>query len=147
MISDAIQPMMPPAEMIGMFTHVIASDRPIASIAQDVPAACEKNKLSLLTTYAYHDILAEKGFPIERKAFVYEICQARTASLMLSGHPEFAVFMPCKIALYEDGGKTILSTMNMDLVLPAAQDDPALFEEATRLFGTLRAMMESLGNG
>jgi uncharacterized protein (DUF302 family) len=139
--------MMSPAEMIGMFTHVIASDRPIASIAQDVPAACEKNKFSLLTTYAYHDILAEKGFPIERKAFVYEICQARTASMMLGGHPEFAVFMPCRLALYEEGGKTILSTMNMELILPVAQDNPALLEEATRLFGTLRTMMESLSNG
>ncbi len=139
--------MLSPAEMIGMFTHVIASDRPIEAIAQDVPGACAANKFSLLTTYAYHDILAEKGFPIERKAFVYEICQARTASLMLTGHPEFALFMPCKIALYEDGGKTILSTMNMDMVLPVAQDNPALFEEATRLFGTLRAMMESLRNG
>src|SRR5690606_37787222 len=88
MIQDAIQPMLSPAEMIGMFTHVIASDRPIEAIAQDVPGACAANKFSLLTTYAYHDILAEKGFPIERKAFVYEICHARTASLMLTGHPE-----------------------------------------------------------
>jgi len=147
MIHDTDQPTMSPEEMIGQFTHSVTSDRPIESIAADLPAAFEQNKFSLLATYAFHDILATKGFPIDRKAFVFEICQARTASLMLGGHPEFSLFMPCKVALYEEGDKTILSTMNMGAVLPAVQEDTALFEEASRLYGTLQAMMESLRIG
>lgn len=147
MIQETIQPMMSPAEMMGMFTVTMPSDRPIADIARDVPAACEQGKFALLTTYAYHEIVESKGFPIQRKVFIYEICQAKTAAMMLTSHPLFSVFMPCKIALYEEGDQTILATMNMAAMLPAVQDDPALYEEATTLFATLTDMMESLRDG
>ena len=40
---------------------------------------------------------------------------------MLTTNPEFSTFMPCTLSVYEAGDKTILSTMNMDLLTQLEQ--------------------------
>ena len=100
--------------MIEMVTYKIESTQSIGKISESVPSACEKYKFALLQTYVYHEIVESKGFPIKRKVFVYEICQAKTAAAMLTDFPHFSIFMPCKLAIYEDNGETIISTMNME---------------------------------
>lgn len=130
--------------MIGMFTYAISSKLPIGLIAEKVPAACEKYKFALLQTYVYHDIVAGKGFPIDRKVYIYEICQAKTAAKMLTHYPHFSIFMPCKIAIYEENDSVVISTMNMEVMLDALSSSPELFDEATTLFNTLKTLMAEL---
>jgi len=144
MLKDLIQAIMPSEKMIEMFTLKLESEQPIETIAQKVSRECENHKFALLQTYVYHDIVKEKGFPISRKVFIYEICQAKTAALMLTSNPEFSIFMPCKIAMYEDGGKTIISTMNMEIMLNAVKSNPELYRETTTIFKTLKSLMTSL---
>ena len=137
---------MPAEKMIDMFTYKITSNQPIEVISKKVPEACEKHKFALLTTYNYHEIVESKGFPIERKVYVYEICQAKTAASMLTDFPHFSIFMPCKLAIYENDGKTVISTMNMEIMLNAVKANQELFKEATILFNTLKLLMDSLSN-
>ena len=135
---------MPPEKMIEMFTYQIISNQSIEEITEKVPIACEKNKFALLTTYNYHEIVEGKGFPIKRKVWIYEICQAKTAAAMLTDFPHFSIFMPCKLAIYENEGKTVISTMNMEIMLNAVKANQELFKEATSLFNTLKSLMDSL---
>lgn len=131
-------------DMVGMFSWEISSKLPINQVHEKVPAACEEKKFALLQTYVYHDIVEGKGFPIDRKVYIYEICQAKTAAGMLADFPRFALFMPCRIAVYEKDGETVLATMNMGAVLDAIRSDARLFNEATDLFNTVKDMLKSL---
>ncbi len=106
--------------------------------------ASNKFKFSVLYTYNYFEILKTKGFPIERKVHVFEICQAKMASKMLTSNPEFSIFMPCRIAVYENEGNTIIATMNMELLLAAVKDNKELYDEATAMFQSLKELMNSL---
>lgn len=135
---------MPPEKMIDMFTYKISSKRSIEKVTEKVPAACERHKFALLQTYVYHDIVAGKGFPIDRKVYIYEICQAKTAAGMLTGFPHFSIFMPCKLAIYENNGETVISTMNMGVVLDAVRSNSELFNDATSLFISLKSLMDKL---
>ena len=63
---------------------------------------------------------------------------------MLTDFPHFSIFMPCKLAIYEDNGKTIISTMNMEIMLKAIGSNQELYKEATTLFNTLKSLMNSL---
>ncbi len=135
---------MTPEKMIEMFTHKILSKQPIEKVIEKVPAACEEKKFALLQTYVYHDIVESKGFPIDRKVWIYEICQAKTAASMLTEFPHFSIFMPCKLAIYEDKGETIISTMNMEIMLKAVSSNPELFKDTTTLFNTLKSLMDSI---
>lgn len=133
-----------PEKMIEMFTYQISSKLPIEKITEKVPAACEEKKFALLQTYVYHEIVESKGFPIDRKVFIYEICQAKTAAAMMTDFPNFAIFMPCKLAIYENNGETIISTMNMEIMLKAVSSNPELFNETTTLYNTLKSLMDSI---
>lgn len=128
-------------QMIEMFTYKISSNLPIEQIAEKVPNACDQNKFALLQTYVYHEIVEKKGFPIDRKVFIYEVCQAKTAAGMLTGFPHFSIFMPCKLAIYEENGTVAISTMNMEMMLNAIGSNQELFTEASSLFNTLKKVM------
>lgn len=146
MLQKIMQALMPPKKMIDMITVKMISNQPIESISQKVPAECVTYKFSLLQTYNYHEIVASKGFPIDRKAYVFEVCQAKTASLMLTSNPHFSIFMPCRIGMYEENGKTVISTMNMEIMLNAVRSNKELYNEATTLFSTLKSLMKSLSD-
>ncbi len=135
---------MTPEKMIEMFTYAISSKLSIEKVVEKVPAACEQNKFALLHTYVYHDIVAGKGFPIDRKVYIYEICQAKTAAEMLTGFPHFSIFMPCKLSVYENNGETVIATMNMEMALNAIRSNPELYQDAIALFNTLKILMDNI---
>lgn len=144
MLQKIMEAFISPTKMIDMFTHQIVTDQLIEIIANKVQQACDNYKFALLQTYNYYEIVENKGFPIKRKVFIYEVCQAKTASLMLTGHPNFSIFMPCKLAIYEHNGKTVISTMNMEIMLKAVSSNQELYGNASTLFNSLKSMMQSL---
>ena len=133
--------------MIEMVMHQTNSYLTAEQIAGQVEAACQKYSLALLQTYNYHEIVESKGFPIQRKVFIYNICQAKTASMMLTTNPEFSTFMPCTLSVYEANGKTVLSTMNMGMMLEAVKSNEELYNQASSLFKSFKQMMEDLAAG
>jgi uncharacterized protein (DUF302 family) len=134
-------------EMIEMVMHQTNSSLTAEEIAGQVEAACQKYSLALLQTYNYHEIVESKGFPIQRKVFIYNICQAKTASMMLTTNPEFSTFMPCTLSVYEAGEKTVLSTMNMEMMLEAVRSNEELYNQASNLFKLFKQMMDELAAG
>ena len=133
--------------MVEMVMHQTNSSLAAEEIAGQVEAACQKYSLALLQTYNYHEIVESKGFPIQRKVFVYNICQAKTASMMLTTNPEFSTFMPCTLAVYESDDKTVLSTMNMGMMLEAVKSNQELYNQASNLFQSFKQMMDELVSG
>lgn len=131
-------------QMLKMFTIEFKSQRSIQAIIDDVEAACAEYGFALLHHYNYQEILANKGFAIDRKVYIYEICQAKAASMMLTSNPHFAPFMPCRIAVYEEGDATIISTQNMQVMIDTIQSQEQLYIEATGLFIALQDMMNKL---
>lgn len=133
--------------MVEMVMYQTESKLTAEQVAGRVEAACNKYSLALLQTYIYHEIVESKGFPIQRKVFIYNICQAKTASMMLTTNPEFSTFMPCTLSVYEAGDKTVLSTMNMGMMLEAVKLNEELYDQASNLFKTFTQMMEELATG
>lgn len=118
------------------------------NIHETVEAQASQRGFALLHTYVYHDILEGKGFPITRKVFIYELCNAATASKMLTSHPGIAPFMPCRLAVYtDDAGQTRLSTIDMAPLLAGYGLAPKLEEEARSLFGSLMELMDQYVSG
>jgi len=66
---------------------------------------------------------------------------------MLTTNPEFSTFMPCTLAVYEAGDKTVLSTMNMGMMLEAVKSNDELYNQASNLFKTFTQMMDELATG
>lgn len=136
--------LMPQKQMVKMATIEFRSKRDIQSIVDGIEEVFAEYRFALLHRYDYHEIVANKGFPIDRKVYIYEVCQAKLASMMLTSNPQFAPFMPCRIALYEEGDATIISTQNMQMMIDSIQSQEQLHLEATGLFTALQVMMKKL---
>lgn len=136
--------LLPKKQLLNMFTIEFKSQRTIQSIIDDVEIACAEYGFALLHHYNYHEVVASKGFPINRKVYIYEVCQAKVASMVLTSNPHFAPFMPCRIAVYEEGDTTIISTQNMQMMIDSIQSQMQLHVEAIGLFIALQEMMKKL---
>lgn len=144
MLAKLLMALMPKKQMLKMFTVAFTSKRSIQSIIDDIEASCAEYGFALLNQYNYHEVVANKGFPIDRKVYIYEVCQAKVASMMLTSNPHFAPFMPCRIAVYEEGDVTIISTQNMQMMIDMIQTQIQLHTEAIGLFTALQNMMKKL---
>lgn len=144
MFQKLLQAIMPAKKVVDLFTLQIEGNNSIENVIQKIEEECENHKFTILKTYDYYEILKSKGFPIKRKVYIYEICQARTASLMLTENPLFSVFMPCRLAIYEDAGRTVISTMDMGFIIKTVKSNHDLYKEATTLSDSLKALMDSL---
>lgn len=144
MLAKLMMALMSKKQMLNMFTIEFKSKRGIQSIIDDVEAACKEYGFALLHHYDYHEVVANKGFPIDHKVYIYEVCQAKLASMMLTSNPHFAPFMPCRIAVYEEGDMTIISTQNMQMMIDLIQSQEQLHVEAIELFTALQNMMKKL---
>lgn len=144
MLANLLMALMPKKQIVNMCTTSFKSKRSIQSIIDEIETVCAEYKFALLHHYHYHEIVASKGFPIDRKVYIYELCQAKVASMMLTTNPHFAPFMPCRIAVYEEGDTTIISTQNMQMMIDVIQSQEQLHVEATGLFIALQDMMKKL---
>jgi uncharacterized protein (DUF302 family) len=144
MLEKLMMALMSKKQMLEMFTIALESKRSIQSIIDDIEVACAEYGFALLHHYSYHEVVANKGFPIDRKVYIYEICQAKVASMMLTSNPHFAPFMPCRIAVYEEGDMTIISTQNMQMMIDMIHSQKELYREAIGLFRALQDLMEKL---
>lgn len=134
-----------PMQLIELFTLKTESKKTVDEIAENMPAACDSFNFSLLKEYNYHEIVESKGFPISRKVYVFEICRAKMASEILTENPDFSIFMPCRISVYEQNNHTLITTMNMEPMLQVFKNNQSLYEDATGLFEAIKKMIESLG--
>lgn len=126
------------------FIFQLTTEKPAEAITDSLADVAPQFKFSVLHRYDFKEILAGKGFPIERKVAVFEICRAPMAAKMLVANPSFSVFMPCRIAVYEEDGKTIVSTMNMEPVMASIKHNPELYTEAASVYRSIQEMMQFL---
>lgn len=124
------------------FTYAQESSAAIEQISAAMGARIEAHGFVLLCVYPYHEIVAEKGFKIDRKVYIYEVCQAKTAARMLKYSPDFAPFMPCRIGVYEtDEGKVRVAIPAMEAML-AQIEHTELASEAKALYKRLQNIVK-----
>ncbi len=126
------------------FTYQLSATKSLEEIVSRVTEVAQQCRFSVLHSYDFREILAGKGFPIERKVYVFEICRAPMAAKMLEANPSFSVFMPCRIAVFEENGKTIVSTMNMEPVMASIKQNQELYKEAAAIYTSIQEMMQLL---
>ena len=131
-------------QLFKLMTYKVHSSKDISKVVEKVESACETYKFALLHSYVYHEVVESKGFPIERKVYIYEVCQAKVAALVLTDEPSFSPFMPCRIAIYEEAGQVTVSTQNMDMMIHVLRDNTELYRQTNELFGTLKSLMNDI---
>ena len=113
----------------------------VESIVKEMEAKAKSYGFGLLKAYEFNTLLQEKGFPINRKIAVFELCNPAGAQAALESYPEISVYLPCRISVYEEENNTILSTIGLDDVVGNSE---GLTDEFRSLMGEIYNRLLSL---
>ena len=113
---------------------------------KEIDAVFEKETIAvgmgLLKSYNYAEMVAAKGFSIDGDVIVYEICQAKVAAQVLTTNRNFAPFMPCRIAVYTENGKTMLTSPNMETMIEKFH--VSIKDDVHVLYNSLKTLLKAL---
>ena len=91
--------------------HIVESTKPLARLIADLEQAVARHKFGVLGVHDLKAKMAEKGVPFVRECRIFEVCNPHQAKKVLEANLEISTALPCRISVYEEGGKTKLATI------------------------------------
>ena len=114
---------------------------PLETVKSQLEEHAKAVGFGLLGTYEFKKILQSKGYEIETDITVYELCNPVAAQAALDTMPEISVYLPCRLSVYEEEGKTVLATIGIDDMLGAVAVDDDFKKHMSEIFDKVRALM------
>lgn len=93
--------------------HIIKKSTPRAfsEVCGAVEAVCREFDFGLIGTIDLKAKMNAKGVPFERNCTVFEVCNPKIAAGVLNLNRDIANALPCRLAIYEADGATVVSTL------------------------------------
>ena len=123
--------------------YKITTDTPLEVVKSELEAHAKKNGFGVLGSYEFKKILESKGFPIEKDITLYEVCNPSEAQKFLTAIPAVSVYLPCRVSVYEENGKTVLATIDLNDILDSLDVDSALKENMKAIFSHMIDLLKS----
>lgn len=120
--------------------YVVESTKPVDRLAADLQQAITRHKFGVLGVYDLKAKMAEKGVDFARECRIFEVCNPHQAKKVLEANLEISTALPCRISLYEEGGKTKLATIKPTTVI-GLYSNPELKGVAEEVEATLVRIM------
>lgn len=128
-------------------TYLRESDLTVDQLSDAIAAAAEAQGFGVLHQYDFQQILEKKGFPIAARCRVFEICNPRQASEVLAADMSLNMALPCRVSVYEQGGRTVVGMIPPTQVLALVSDDPAIANTAREVETAMKTMIDALARG
>jgi uncharacterized protein (DUF302 family) len=84
---------------------------PLETVCQRLTEIAPQHKFGVLATHNLREKMESKGVPFPRECRVIEVCNPKQAQEVLTQAIEISTALPCRISIYEEGGRTILATI------------------------------------
>ncbi len=91
-------------------SYTVTTSKPFDEAVEAVKARTAEKGFRVLHVHDVRATLAEKGFQRGPMKIV-EVCNAKYANSVLQADPAISLFMPCKINVYSDDGRTVISAL------------------------------------
>ncbi len=95
----------------------VESTKTVQEIEKSFPEVCAKYKFGVLGSYNLKQKMNEKGVPFNRECLVFEVCNPHQAGKVLEANISIATVLPCRIAVFQEGGKTIIAALKPTALL------------------------------
>ena len=125
----------------------LSTDKTVSEAAAALQAAVQANHFSVMQVHNLKETMAKKGVEFARECLIFEVCQPQQAKKVLDQNMSVSTALPCRISIYEEGGKTILATLKPTILL-AMFHTPQLEGVAQEVEDTLvKIMNEAASSG
>jgi len=126
--------------------YTIQTTKDLGTVRNEMEDHAKKVGFGVLHSYDFKQILHTKGFPIEKDITVYEVCNPPAAQQALSQLPIISVYLPCRISVFEENGKTTLSTIGFEDMLGSVDVDEDFKSHMVLVYEDLKRLMHSWDN-
>lgn len=93
------------------------SSKTVQEIEKVFAEVATRHKFGVLETYNLRQKLNDKGVPFDRECLVFEVCNPQQAGKVLKGNIAIATALPCRIAVYQEDGRTKIATIKPTALL------------------------------
>ena len=125
----------------------LSSTKTVSEAATALHAAVQANHFGVMQVHNLTETMAKKGVEFAHECLIFEVCQPQQAKKVLDQNLSVSTALPCRISIYEEGGKTILATLKPTTLL-AMFNVPELEQVAQEVEQTIiKIMNEAAGGG
>jgi len=95
----------------------ISTDKTVSETAAALQVAVPANHFGVMQVHNLKETMAKKGVDFPRECLIFEVCQPQQAKKVLEQNRSVSTALPCRISLYQEGGKTVLATLKPTALL------------------------------
>lgn len=114
-----------------MFDYTVETEKGMEEAIQSIEKSLKEDNFGVLWMFDIKEKLNEKGLEFNRSFKVLEVCNPEEAQRVLNENNMAGYFLPCKIVVFEDNGRTkigmpkptaLISMLNEEKMQVFAQD-------------------------
>ncbi len=95
----------------------LSTDKSVAEAAAALHAAVEAKHFGVMQVHNLKETMAKKGVEFAHECLIFEVCQPQQAKRVLEQNMSVSTALPCRISIYEEGGKTVVATLKPTTLL------------------------------
>ncbi|MEW5976357.1 MAG: DUF302 domain-containing protein [Acidobacteriota bacterium] len=124
----------------------LSTDKTVSEAGAALQAAVQANHFGAMQVHNLKETMANKGVEFVHECLIFEVCQPQQAKRGLEQNMSVSTALPCRISIYEEGGKTILATLKPTTLL-AMFNPPQLKGVAQEVEDTIVKIMKEATSG
>jgi uncharacterized protein (DUF302 family) len=119
----------------------LSTDKTVSEAAVALQAAVQANHFGVMQVHNLKETMEKKGVEFVHECLIFEVCQPQQAKRVLEQNMTVSTALPCRISIYEEGGKTILAALKPSTLL-AMFNSPQLKGVAQEVEDTIVKIMK-----
>ena len=124
----------------------LSTDRTVSQAAAALQAVVQANHFGVMQVHNLKETMEKKGVEFGHECLIFEVCQPQQAKKILDQNMSVSTALPCRISIYEEGGKTVLATLKPTTLL-AMFNAPQLEGVAQEVENTIVKIMKEAAAG
>ncbi|MHB1307153.1 MAG: DUF302 domain-containing protein [Limisphaerales bacterium] len=124
----------------------LPTDKTVSETATALQAAVQANHFGVMQVHNLKETMNQKGVAFADECLIFEVCQPQQAKKVLEENMSVCTALPCRISIYEEGGKTILATLKPTTLL-AMFNTPQLEGVAQEVENAMVKIMNEAASG
>jgi uncharacterized protein (DUF302 family) len=124
----------------------LSTDKTVSETSAALQSAVQANHFGVMQVHNLKETMTKKGVEFARECLIFEVCQPQQAKKVLDENMSVSTALPCRISIYEEGGKTILAALKPTTLL-AMFNAPQLAGVAQEVETTIVKIMREAASG
>jgi len=124
----------------------IATDKSVSEAAAALQVTVQASHFGVMQVHNLKETMEKKGVEFGPECLIFEVCQPQQAKKVLEQDMSVSTALPCRISIYQEGGKTVLATLKPTTLL-AMFEAPQLAGVAQEVEDAIVKIMTEAANG